>query len=155
MAKGVKGKQKNLIKWIIVVLLILAVLFLAFKIFFTGRVVDSSQEFLGPAPIPSPATTTIYAGNIIISGTCTNITITNKSICTSKTCSQLGYTCGNIDNGCGGILNCGNCPSGKLCTNGQCVPCIAKGMPVNSASQCCSGSIRTVSFWGFHLNYCN
>lgn len=44
-----------------------------------------------------------------------------KVICTPRTCSQLGYSCGSWDDGCGSTINCGTCPSGKTCSNGQCV----------------------------------
>ncbi len=41
--------------------------------------------------------------------------------CTPYTCEELGYTCGSWTDGCGGIINCGSCPSGYVCSNGTCV----------------------------------
>jgi hypothetical protein len=41
--------------------------------------------------------------------------------CVPYTCVGLGYTCGNWDNGCGVIINCGTCASGYTCTAGTCV----------------------------------
>jgi hypothetical protein len=35
--------------------------------------------------------------------------------CTPTTCMALGYNCGAAGNGCGGILQCGNCPPGETC----------------------------------------
>ena len=56
MVKGVKKKENNLVKWIVVGLLILAVLFLAFKIFFTGNVVSGTTN---------SSSLTIHAGDFI------------------------------------------------------------------------------------------
>jgi hypothetical protein len=41
--------------------------------------------------------------------------------CVSTTCVALGYTCGNVSDGCSGTLNCGTCASGYTCTVGTCV----------------------------------
>src|SRR5579863_5779329 len=38
--------------------------------------------------------------------------------CTPKTCSQLGYNCGANGDGCGGTLDCGQCPAGQVCGAG-------------------------------------
>jgi hypothetical protein len=38
--------------------------------------------------------------------------------CTPKTCAQLGYSCGAQGDGCGGVINCGNCPAGQSCGGG-------------------------------------
>jgi hypothetical protein len=35
--------------------------------------------------------------------------------CKSKVCSDLGYNCGMNGDGCGGLLDCGGCPSGQFC----------------------------------------
>lgn len=40
--------------------------------------------------------------------------------CSPRTCSLLGYTCGNWSDGCGGTLDCGNCSSGYTCSSGTC-----------------------------------
>ncbi len=51
------------------------------------------------------------------------------SDCTPIACSQLGKSCGNWGDGCGGTLNCGTCSTGQTCnTNGQCV-CTAETNP--------------------------
>ncbi len=38
--------------------------------------------------------------------------------CTPKTCGQLGYDCGPAGDGCGGLLDCGQCPNGEACGTG-------------------------------------
>jgi hypothetical protein len=39
--------------------------------------------------------------------------------CTPKSCTDLGYTCGQNNDGCGGVLDCGStCPSGQYCGGG-------------------------------------
>lgn len=42
-------------------------------------------------------------------------------VCTPKTCSQLGKTCGSQSDTCGGTLNCGTCSTGYTCTDGNCI----------------------------------
>ena len=44
-------------------------------------------------------------------------------VCTPNSCSGLGLQCGTASDGCDSTpLNCGPCPSGDICTNGQCEP---------------------------------
>lgn len=41
------------------------------------------------------------------------------SLCTPKTCANLGKDCGTVSDGCGGVLDCGSsCPSGQVCGGG-------------------------------------
>ena len=40
--------------------------------------------------------------------------------CKPMTCSQEGLMCGEAGDGCGGLLMCGNCPSGQMCIGGVC-----------------------------------
>ena len=40
--------------------------------------------------------------------------------CRPKTCEELVWECGTIDDGCGKMLNCGNCPQGETCMGGTC-----------------------------------
>ncbi len=49
-----------------------------------------------------------------------NITSTNAT-CVPKTCADLRRVCGNAGDACGTALNCGTCPTDKVCTSsGQC-----------------------------------
>jgi hypothetical protein len=36
--------------------------------------------------------------------------------CQPKTCAELGYDCGDGDDGCGHLLRCGECPAGGSCS---------------------------------------
>jgi hypothetical protein len=36
----------------------------------------------------------------------------------SKTCAQLGYDCGAAADGCGNIIQCGNCSGNQTCGGG-------------------------------------
>lgn len=38
-----------------------------------------------------------------------------------KTCADVGAQCGDVKDGCGGTLDCGQCQLPSACTNGQCV----------------------------------
>jgi len=61
---------------------------------------------------------TCGGGQLCAGGTCT----TSVSACVSKTCSGLGYVCGVVPDGCGGMLSCGACASGSACNNsGHCI----------------------------------
>jgi hypothetical protein len=42
----------------------------------------------------------------------------SSDACIPKTCAELGYDCGQNPDGCGGILNCGSCPSPSYCGGG-------------------------------------
>ena len=43
------------------------------------------------------------------------------SSCVAKTCSSLNYNCGAANDGCGAMLDCGTCASGKTCSANVCV----------------------------------
>ncbi len=53
------------------------------------------------------------AGATCVSGTCT-------TTCVPQTCASLGKNCGMQDDGCGGTIDCGRCPSGMTCFDGVC-----------------------------------
>jgi hypothetical protein len=38
--------------------------------------------------------------------------------CTPRTCSDAGANCGKVADGCGGLLDCGSCPTGQTCGGG-------------------------------------
>lgn len=54
------------------------------------------------------------SGKICANGVC-------AANCQRSSCANLGYACGNTNDGCGKILNCGACASGKICKDGRCV----------------------------------
>ncbi len=47
----------------------------------------------------------------------------NSDFCIPKTCNDVGYECGTLSDGCGGILNCGSCLAGESCQNNNCASC--------------------------------
>jgi hypothetical protein len=71
--------------------------------------------------------------------------------CTPKTCAQLGYTCGNNNDGCGNVIMCGTC-SGQICGGGGysrcggpvCTPatCAALGYNCGPAGDGCGGLLQ-------------
>ncbi len=66
---------------------------------------------------PTCASTTSTCNNCVTNST-------GSYCCTpSYTCTGLNITCGSYNDGCGGVINCGNCPSGKICDYGKCVSC--------------------------------
>jgi len=74
--------------------------------------------------------------------------------CVPTTCAALGLNCGQAGDGCGGTLNCGTCPTGKVCGWGStpnvcatplaCVPttCAALGLSCGQAGNGCGGSLN-------------
>jgi hypothetical protein len=44
----------------------------------------------------------------------------DASTCKPMTCAQEGLMCGASGDGCGGLLDCGTCPSGEMCIAGVC-----------------------------------
>ena len=58
------------------------------------------------------------------------------STCVPKTCAEVGAECGPVGDGCGGVINCGTCPTGQQCGGpgqpGKCVP-ISQCTPLTCA----------------------
>jgi len=73
------------------------------------------------------------------------------SCATQVTCASAGAGCGAINNGCGGITQCGGCPGGQTCGGGgkpsQCgSPCVPKtcaelGFDCGPAGDGCGGQL--------------
>jgi hypothetical protein len=72
--------------------------------------------------------------------------------CVPQTCAQAGVNCGPAGDGCGGTLNCGNCPSGQTCGGGgtpnqcgapSCTPetCAAQHIQCGPAGDGCGNMI--------------
>src|SRR5262245_8639429 len=51
------------------------------------------------------------------------VIIGNGPGCEPKTCQALGLECGPQGDGCGGILQCGDCPQGTFCGGGGASKC--------------------------------
>jgi hypothetical protein len=73
--------------------------------------------------------------------------------CTPKTCAQLGIGCGPTGDGCGGVIQCGNCPMGETCGGGgqasqcgspSCTPktCAAQNIHCGPAGDGCGAQIQ-------------
>ncbi len=58
------------------------------------------------------------------------------SICTPKTCAQLGYNCGVAGDGCGGQLNCGTCTAPQFCGGGGFDQCGGNSVIADGGSIC-------------------
>ena len=56
-----------------------------------------------------------------------DFTINYAKKCNAKNCSSLNYECGTANDGCGGVLDCGICASGKTCSAGVCVAASSGG----------------------------
>jgi hypothetical protein len=41
--------------------------------------------------------------------------------CNKLTCAGQNVACGQASDGCGGLVDCGGCPSGRYCQNGACL----------------------------------
>jgi hypothetical protein len=56
------------------------------------------------------------------SGSCIRQTPTDKfgTCCAPQDCPSLGAQCGEIDNGCGTPIQCGDCGPGETCVSNQC-----------------------------------
>src|SRR5215468_3285237 len=47
--------------------------------------------------------------------------VSNNTDCTPISCSAEAATyCGKVGNGCGGTIDCGNCPAGRECVQNIC-----------------------------------
>jgi len=73
--------------------------------------------------------------------------------CTARTCMDQGFNCGQQADGCGGVLNCGMCPSGQFCGgSGQpgvcggsmCTPrtCLQQNFECGQAGDGCGGTLN-------------
>jgi len=81
---------------------------------------ECGQQWLGCGP----ETNTTNCGNCPANFTCNTVyKRCEAKTCSGKTAAQLcadaktasGVECGNISNGCGGVVSCGGCPVGKGC----------------------------------------
>lgn len=67
------------------------------------------------------------AGSAVESETPAPDTSTPSS-CTPRTCAEQGFSCGTLDDGCGGTEECGECTNGLTCSDGGGGTCASVGM---------------------------
>jgi len=73
-------------------------------------------------------------GNSITTNQSTPSSVSN--ICTPKTCSDLGKTCGFNNDSCGSTIYCGKCANGQSCYNGQCCTPNCDGIQCGGNDKC-------------------
>ncbi len=72
--------------------------------------------------------------------------------CKSKSCAEVGASCGTAPDGCEGVVDCGSCPAGQTCGGGtgpntcgvtECTPktCVQLGASCGYVSDGCSKAI--------------
>ncbi len=77
----------------------------------------------------------------------------DQPVCTPKKCSELGIGCGPTGDGCGNILQCGDCAPGQTCGGGgtpsqcgapTCTPktCAAQGIECGPAGDGCGHALK-------------
>jgi hypothetical protein len=69
-------------------------------------------------------------------------------LCVPRTCFDLGASCGPAADGCGGLLQCGTCPSGQICGIGGPSVCGAVcdgGGLCNQVVGCPDGGVTTIT----------
>lgn len=74
-----------------------------------------------------------------------------EGACSAQSCADLGLDCGSALDGCGGVIDCGSCPSGQtcgaagpnLCGAGNCSPktCAQLGASCGLVSDWCASVI--------------
>lgn len=55
--------------------------------------------------------------------------------CTARSCAQSGAACGKAPDGCGGVLDCGDCPAGAVCGGGGVNTCGSSGCVPKACGQ--------------------
>jgi hypothetical protein len=65
--------------------------------------------------------------------------------CLPKTCAEEGFSCGTLDDGCGGTLECGTCAQGQACTNDSGGNCAAVGTICKAAEMRLMGSCAAIN----------
>ena len=100
-------------------------------------------------------------GGLLACGTCTNpqycggggynicggnngLNPNGTPVCIPSTCAALGYDCGEADDGCGNVLQCGNCTAPQFCGGGGYNVC---GPP--ELAPCSGGASTTLSGYVF------
>ena len=103
-----------------------------------GQQGDGCGEIIECGTCTSPAT----CGGAGVHNTCGVAGGVDGGVCVAKSCTELGADCGAIADGCGGILECGNCLlAGQVCgankpnvCGGATTTCAAKSCPELNAT---------------------
>lgn len=65
--------------------------------------------------------------------------------CESQSCMQRGFVCGTQDDGCGKVIECGNCPNSGECNFGRCdctkTTCPKLGATCGAQNDACGGTL--------------
>ena len=70
-------------------------------------------------------------------GVAASATDTGGAECVPGTCADVGAACGLVPDGCGAVVECGDCPDGELCGGGGANVCGPTSCtPVTCAGQC-------------------
>ena len=69
----------------------------------------------------------------------------DPSSCLPKTCDEEGFTCGTLDDGCGGTVECGTCTQGLACTNEAGGNCASVGAICKAADMRLMGSCAAIN----------
>ena len=77
-----------------------------------GFAADGCGGVLDCGTCPTSSCPPITCGGGGVPGVC------GGPLCVCKTCQQVGVNCGPAGDGCGGLLDCGGCPSGQTCGGG-------------------------------------
>ncbi|MFT3839317.1 MAG: PQQ-binding-like beta-propeller repeat protein [Myxococcaceae bacterium] len=90
-----------------------------------------------------PVATTLAL--VILAAGCQKTTTTSPyqaPLCVAKTCASEHLSCGLMDDGCGAMRLCGECPTGNSCDAGACVGppfdagCMPTACPTSMAMEC-------------------
>lgn len=92
------------------------------------RVTCTTSYYTPLSPPNSPYPIVITADESPYNPLSTTVDLT-VTACQPLTCGDIGYTCGNLDDGCGDTVSCGTCPSGDSCVAGVCAPTCNKYCP--------------------------
>jgi len=92
------------------------------------RITCTTSYYTPQSPTNDPYHVVVTANLSPYNSISTTLDLT-VTACQPLTCSDISYTCGSLDNGCGTTLNCGTCPSGDSCVAGTCARTCTKRCP--------------------------
>ncbi len=126
-----------------------------------GNIITSKKEYIeanSPSTSQILVPTTAKQGSYTIETIASYKNIEEKSLftfiveCKPKICIQLEKQCGEWQNSCGGVMNCGTCSTGKTCSNGKCI--ITCTDLCSSGEKGCVSSTSYKECGNYDLNSC-